>query len=139
MHDAPRLEEALAIRLRVFVEEQGVPLDEEIDAHDRDDPGALHALAREGRVAAGTGRFYAAAPGIAQIGRMAVLAPWRGRGVGGLLLGALVAEARRRGFARARLDAQVGAVHFYRRAGFRESGERLWDAGILHQPMTLEL
>ncbi len=131
---------ALAIRLRVFVEEQGVPPDEEVDAHDRDDSGAVHALALDeaGR-ATGAGRYYVAEPGTAQIGRMAVLAEARGLGVGQALLTALVAEARRRGLARAHLHAQFHAREFYAKQGFADDGETLWDAGILHQPMTLHL
>ncbi|MGH7728377.1 MAG: GNAT family N-acetyltransferase, partial [Vulcanimicrobiaceae bacterium] len=56
--DGARMREALAIRVRVFVEEQGVPAEEEVDAHDRDDPRARHALARLRGRALGAGRFY---------------------------------------------------------------------------------
>jgi predicted GNAT family N-acyltransferase len=138
--DAERMSRALAIRLRVFVEEQSVPPDEEIDAHDRTDADAVHAIALDetGRPT-GTGRFYVTDPGTAQIGRMAVLAEARGRGVGEAVLKALVAEARRRGFARAHLHAQVHAHAFYAKNGFVDDGAQLWDAGILHQPMTLDL
>ena len=138
--DAERMSRALAIRLRVFVEEQGVPPDEEVDTHDRDDPDAVHALALDatGR-ATGAGRYYVAEAGTAQIGRMAVLAEARGLGVGQALLTALVGEARRRGLERAHLHAQLHAHQFYRKAGFSDDGETLWDAGILHQPMTLHL
>jgi predicted GNAT family N-acyltransferase len=118
---------ALAIRLRVFVEEQGVPPDEEIDAHDRDDPIAVHALARDASGAPiGAGRYYVAEPGVVQIGRMAVLAETRGTGAGA-------------GYLRAHLHAQVNAREFYLKSGFSDDGETLWDAGILHQPMSLEL
>ena len=131
---------ALAIRLRVFVEEQGVPPDEEIDAHDRDDGVAVHALAIDAAaVAIGTGRYYVTEPGVVQIGRMAVLSEARGTGVGAAVLRALVDEARRRGFLRAHLHAQVHAREFYRKNGFSDDGDTLWDAGILHQPMSLEL
>jgi predicted GNAT family N-acyltransferase len=111
------MREALAIRTRVFVGEQGVPPEEEVDAHDRSDPQAVHALVRE------HGRIRAA----------------RGAGAGRALLTALVAEARRRGFRRAHLHAQTHARGFYAKAGFHDDGEPLWDAGILHQPMSLEL
>ena len=132
--------EALAIRFAVFVEEQGVPPDEEIDEHDRDDGAARHALVRaNGGTAIAAGRFYARDSATAQVGRMAVLAPWRGRGAGALLLDALVAEAARAGFARAHLHAQTHAAGFYHRAGFRRDGAELWDAGILHEPMSLDL
>lgn len=140
IHDAPRMAEALAIRFAVFVEEQGVPPAEELDEHDRDDAKARHALVRAPNGAAiAAGRFYARDAATAQVGRMAVLAPWRGRGAGALLLDALVAEAARAGFARAHLHAQTHAAGFYHRAGFRRDGAELWDAGILHEPMSLDL
>lgn len=131
---------ALAIRLRVFVEEQGVPPEEEVDAHDRTDAEAVHAIALDetGRPI-GAGRYYVTEPATVQIGRMAVLPEARGRGAGEALLKALVAQARHRGFTRAHLHAQVHARDFYAKAGFEDDGETLWDAGILHQPMTLVL
>ena len=137
--DVGRMRRALAIRLRVFVEEQGVPLDEEVDAHDRSDAAAVHALGRDatGRDVA-AGRYYLTDERTAQIGRMAVAADARGRGAGAAVLDALVAEARRRGLHRAHLHAQVTACDFYRKFGFRDDGETLWDAGILHQPMSLD-
>jgi predicted GNAT family N-acyltransferase len=137
--DTDRMARALAIRVRVFVDEQAVPIDEEVDDHDRTDRDAVHALALDdaGRPI-GAGRFYASEPGTAQIGRMAVLAEARGRGIGGAVLTSLVAEARLRGFARAHLHAQVHAREFYVKAGFKDDGDRMWDAGILHQPMTLD-
>jgi len=133
------MREALAIRTRVFVGEQGVPPDEEIDAHDRSDLQAVHALVREDGRIVGAGRFYVSAPRTVQIGRMAVDAAARGSGAGRALLTALVGEARRRGFGRAHLHAQTHARGFYAKAGFVDDGEPLWDAGILHQPMSLEL
>jgi predicted GNAT family N-acyltransferase len=139
--DRARMREALAIRRLVFVQEQGVHEAEEIDVHDRDDVAAVHALARVavGCDALGTGRFYLREGGTVQIGRMAVLAQARRRGVGRAVLDALVAEARRRGFEWAVLDAQVQAQTFYQGAGFEAVGERLWEAGILHQPMRRRL
>jgi len=138
--DVDRMRIACDIRTRVFVEEQGVPPDEEWDDHDRTDRDAAHALAfgSPGR-AVGTGRFYTAEPGTAQIGRLAVLAAARGCGAGSALLEALVAEARRRGFARAHLHAQTHARGFYLEHGFHDDGPLLWDAGIEHQPMTKNL
>ncbi len=137
--DADRMRIACDIRTRVFVDEQGVPPGEEWDDHDRTDRDAAHALAFEAGRAVGTGRLYAAEPGVAQIGRLAVLAPARGNGAGSALLEALVAEARRRGFARAHLHAQTHARGFYLGHGFHDDGPLLWDAGIEHQPMTKHL
>jgi len=131
---------ACEIRTRVFVDEQGVPPEEEIDAHDRTDRDAVHVLVRsESGAAVGAGRFYVAHPGTVQIGRMAVLAEARGTGAGGALLRELVSVAARRGFVRAHLHAQTHARGFYAKAGFHDDGEPLWDAGIEHVPMSLVL
>ena len=134
--DAARMALALEVRTRVFVEEQSVPLDLEIDEHDRDDGAAVHVIVREAGEAVGTGRFFVRDDGAVQIGRMAVLERARGRGVGAAMLRALMSEARRRGFRRARLDAQLHARKFYRDHGFVEEGEQFLDAGIVHQTMT---
>ncbi len=132
------MREALAIRTSVFVEEQGVPPEEEIDAHDRTDASAVHALARLHGRAVGAGRYYIIDADTVQVGRMAVLADARGAGVGSALLAALLRTAAERGFTRAHLHAQQHAREFYARAGFVDDGEMLWDAGISHQPMTLQ-
>ncbi|MBV9647708.1 MAG: GNAT family N-acetyltransferase [Candidatus Eremiobacteraeota bacterium] len=128
---------ALDIRRTVFVDEQGVPLEEEIDEHDLSDADAVHALAYQDDAPRGTGRFYESEPGCAQIGRMAVLPAHRDAGVGRTVLDALVGEALRRGYVRARLIAQIRAIPFYERVGFRVYGEPILDGGILHQPMEV--
>jgi len=135
VEDRERMDEALSIRTRVFVEEQHVPPDEEIDSHDRDDPDAVHALATAGGRAVGAGRFYPLDKGSVRIGRMAVLASDRGSGVGAALLEALLGVARSRGFRRAELHAQTHAIAFYERAGFEAFGPEFLDAGIRHRAM----
>ena len=70
------------------------------------------------------------------IGRMAVQAAWRGRGVGAALLQALIAEAGRRGMAQLALSAQTHALGFYGRFGFLPEGEVYDEAGLPHQVMT---
>lgn len=139
--DEQAMREALAIRTRVFVDEQGVPPDEEIDAHDRTDLEAVHALVRPAphAPAIGAGRYYLTSSSTVQIGRMAVLAEARGIGAGRLLLEALLREAQRHGFEKAHLHAQTHARAFYIKAGFHDDGETMWDAGILHQPMSRHL
>jgi predicted GNAT family N-acyltransferase len=124
---------AAPIRFAVFVDEQKVPADAEIDAWD---PQCVHALALDADgTALGTGRLLPDG----HIGRMAVTAEARGRGVGSALLTALMEEARRRGHARAILSAQTHAIPFYERHGYRVvSGEYL-DCGILHVDMTCDL
>ncbi|MGB3423672.1 MAG: GNAT family N-acetyltransferase [Castellaniella sp.] len=122
-------EAAGRIRLEVFVEEQQVPLEEELDVRDAQ---CLHAIAYDADgQAVGTGRLLPDG----HIGRMAVRKPWRGQGVGSLLLMALVDAARRRGDAEVVLDAQLHARAFYARHGFVEEGKTFMDAGMPHRVM----
>lgn len=117
------------VREAVFVGEQGVPAELEWDELD---PDCHHVIARDadGRPI-GTGRLTP----MRTIGRMAVLADWRGRGVGEAILDALVGEARRLGWQELTLHAQATAIGFYARAGFLPVGERFEEAGIEHQGM----
>ena len=133
--------EASPIRFAVFVAEQGVPAEIELDEHDAH---CIHAIARDAQGhAVGTARLLPAepAPGgpIGHIGRMAVLASHRGQGVGAALLGALIAAARERGDIAVALSAQTHALEFYRRFSFMEEGPQYMEAGIPHQAMRLVL
>jgi len=128
---------ATPIRFAVFVEEQHVPEDIELDTLDA---GSLHALAwHKSDEVIGTGRLLPAeAHGqrrVGHVGRMAVLAPWRGQGAGGAILRALVETAARRGDHEIVLSAQVHAIGFYRAHGFVEHGEEFLEAGIVHRTM----
>lgn len=124
------------LRRRVFIEEQGVPEDEEYDAHDAT---AFHAIALLGGNAVATGRLIAAAPGCARIGRMAVDAGWRRRGVGGLVLAFLEQRARLLGYPEAVLHAQCYVEAFYRRNGYVAEGTPFDEAGIEHITMRKAL
>ena len=70
------MEAALAVRMRVFVAEQSVPAEEELDD---EDATATHVIARHNELVIGTGRLLIRAEGTCQIGRMAVDQPWRRR------------------------------------------------------------
>jgi len=120
-----------AVREAVFVREQRVPVELELDALD---PRSRHVLARDrdGR-AIGTARLTPDG----RIGRMAVLREWRGSGVGSALLHALLRQARADGRDGVALNAQVEAIPFYARHGFVAHGERFMEAGIEHQAMRL--
>lgn len=123
----------LAVRLAVFVREQGVPPDLELDGQDA---AARHLLARDrAGQPIGTARLL---PG-GQIGRMAVLADWRGRGIGGALLLRLLQTAERAGLSEVFLHAQTAAVDFYQRQGFTAEGEVFVEAGIPHRCMRRRL
>jgi predicted GNAT family N-acyltransferase len=124
--------QASRVRFTVFVEEQQVPADIELDEHDAH---CLHALAFSDDLAVGTARLLPDG----HIGRMAVLREWRGRGVGTLMLESLIDRARQLGHSQVMLSAQTHAVSFYRKHGFVEEGAEYMDAGIPHRDMRRRL
>ena len=128
------LETAFAIRLRVFVKEQGVPQEIELD---RDDARATHFLAVHSGRAVGTARVVMRR-GSAKIGRMAVLKSYRRRGVGKKLLKRAVQMARQSGAKKIYLHAQVAVVGFYENLNFRCVGPVFDEAGIPHRKMVFE-
>ncbi len=126
---APALE---AIRHKVFIVEQQVPEEMEWDA---DDATSVHALARLDGHPVGCGRLLPDG----HIGRMAVRAPHRSRGIGRALLQALLAEAQRRGVREVVLHAQTHALRFYEGQGFVADGPVFDEAGIAHRRMSRAL
>ena len=126
-------ERAQPIRFEVFVDEQKVPAEIELDEMD---PHCVHAVAYDdaGQPLA-TGRLLPDG----HIGRMAVRKAGRGQGVGGAVLQALIAAARARGDAEVILNAQVHAEGFYQRHGFAREGEQFMEAGIPHITMRARL
>ena len=124
--------EAQPIRFAVFVEEQGVPAELEMDELDGQ---CVHALAFHENLAVGTARLLPDG----HIGRLAVLKARRGRGGGAALLQRLIQAARERGDREVLLSAQVHALGFYRSHGFTAYGEAYQEAGIPHQGMRLKL
>jgi len=123
--------DASAIRFEVFVDEQKVPAEIELDEMDA---VCLHAVAYDNAGnAIGTGRLLPDG----HIGRMAVRLPGRGTGVGGAILQLLMEKARERGDAAVVLNAQTVAAPFYARHGFVQHGEEFDEAGIAHIEMRL--
>ena len=137
------MDEALSVRRAVFIEEQRIDEDEEIDRYDADPAtvaDAVHILGRlDGRPVA-TARLLLDQPEgeYPHIGRVAVLKSERGRYWGVGIMEALHEEARRRGHAGCTLAAQEYAVGFYAKLGYVARGEVFLDAGIEHRWMDLE-
>ena len=118
------LERLFAIRMTVFVEEQKVDPNNEIDAADFAET-TLHVLATVDGKDAGTARLLIDGPGRARVGRMAVHE---------------LAREHAGGTVRLELSAQESALGFYERLGYEiTSGERYLDENIWHQDMHVIL
>jgi predicted GNAT family N-acyltransferase len=125
------VDEALELRRRVFVGQQGVTLEADRDGLD---PEATHIVAVDGGRVIGTCRLVFD-DGLARLGRMAVEDEARGRGIGAALLAVAEAQARAAGATRIRLHAQLAARSLYERGGFEARGEEFMEEGIPHLTM----
>ncbi len=123
--------DAFAVRIAVFVEEQGIPRSEELDDFDA---SATHCVAYVDGAPAGAGRLLLF-EGYAKIGRMAVLASHRGTGVGALVLDTLEREGAARGVRHFLLSAQLHARGFYEHCDYIAHGDIYDDVGIPHIDM----
>jgi predicted GNAT family N-acyltransferase len=136
--DEADLSGAFALREDVFYGEQNVPLQEELDELDRD---AQHLVAldpADWRRVIGTLRLLSFGEE-AKIGRVAVAAELRRRGIAARMLQIALARAREQRFRRVRLAAQIVAVALYEQAGFAVESEPFEEAGIAHVWMGLSL
>ena len=133
---------AYAVRYDVFVTEQGVPADLELDDLDET---ADHFVAYDGETAVGAGRLVVEEPGfagvdrglgpVAHLGRLAVRPEQRGSGLGVQLVRAIEARAAERQLRVIVLGAQTHAIGFYERLGYTAYGEVFDDAGLPHRWM----
>jgi predicted GNAT family N-acyltransferase len=124
-------DDAVSVRIAVFVDEQGIPREEELDEFD---DVAVHCVAYEAGMPAGAGRLVLM-DGYGKIGRMAVLKQHRGLGLGMQVLDTLEREGVRRGVALFKLSAQLSARGFYDRAGYAAVGDVYDEVGIAHVAM----
>lgn len=134
-HQAPDAWPAIAaIRETVFIREQGIAEAEEWDAADQT---ARHFLVHCKGTPIGCARLLVSDNGEAQIGRMAVLEPYRKQGIGRALILALIEYylSQHKSTSRLFLHAQIQVVNFYQSLGFVEYGEEFMDAGIVHKAM----
>lgn len=123
-------QEALGIRHEVFVEEQGVPVDREQDAHDED---AIHFVAYDGDQPVGAARLREYDDGVGKIERVAVRADRRGEGWGRKIMATIETAAQNNMILR--LDSQTDAIGFYEQLGYDVVGEPFMDAEIPHRTM----
>ncbi len=128
--------ECLRLRRLVFIEEQQVPEDEEVDG---DDDHCTHILAHVDGEAMGAARFQYI-NGKAKIQRVCVLKEARGTGLGAQLMRGILETIKAEGKVEtAVLGSQTHALAFYEKLGFSAFGDEYLDAGILHQDMKITL
>jgi len=122
----------LTIREQVFIVEQGVPVELEVDELD---PLSRHVLLFESDTAVATGRLTPDG----HIGRIAVLKAYRNKGFGTQIINKLESLAASAGLFRVELGAQCQAVPFYEQLNYQPLGGVFMDAGIEHQLMQKSL
>lgn len=126
---AKDMEQAFEIRRQVFVIEQKVDPAEEYDEYENT---CDHLLARHHGVPCGTARIRKTANGI-KLERFAVLAAYRGKGVGAALVEGCLQRIEKGTYAY--MHAQEHALDFYAKHGFQPVGERFWECEIPHFKM----
>jgi predicted GNAT family N-acyltransferase len=127
---------AFEVRREVFVEEQRISEEQVFDGHDRE---ALHMVVKDGERVIGTARVRFLADNQAKLERMAVLKPFRNKGIGRGIVSFLNEELKNRQLEQVLLHAQYEVVAFYKSCGFEESGLPFWEAGIKHIKMQKRL
>lgn len=136
---AEDLARELTIRKEVFVEEQNVPIDEEIDAFDVIGGACTHLLIeKDTGEAIGTGRVRLV-DAYGKIQRVAVLKKFRKYGIGRAIILELEKLAATQGATASKLDAQVHAIGFYEKLGYTVQSDIFLDAGIEHVLMVKTL
>ena len=130
------LKGALEARRKVFVEEQGISEDLEFDNHDRE---ALHIVVKDRERVIGTARVIFLNANQAKIERMAILKPFRRKGIGRRIISFLNEELKNRHIEEVFLHAQYSVVAFYQSCGFKEIGSPFREVGIKHVKMQKQL
>ncbi|WP_223700634.1 GNAT family N-acetyltransferase [Sutcliffiella deserti] len=130
------LQDAYSVRKTVFVEEQLVPLEEEIDEFEKE---AAHFVLYDQNQAVGAGRFRVL-QGIGKVERICVLPSHRvAKGAGRLIMNAIENFAKEKGISTLKLNAQTHAEGFYSKLGYETVSGLFMDAGIPHVTMTKKL
>ncbi|CAM3491460.1 GNAT family N-acetyltransferase [Paenibacillus lupini] len=132
------LKAAFDIRVKVFVEEQGVPLEEELDEFDTLDGRCEHVLVHYNEQPVGTGRLRIH-EGLGKLERICILEPYRKFGLGKTIIKALEDIALETGVSNVKLHGQTQAEGFYLKLGYQTSSEVFMEDGIPHILMTKSL
>lgn len=127
--------DAYTVRKKVFVEEQGVSVEEEIDGHEDE---AIHFVGYKNNspIAASRLRFL---DQVGKLERLCILKDERGHSYGSKMIEAMEAEIYKKSYPTAKLNAQTHAIQFYERFGYQVTSEEFLDAGIPHVTMIKKM
>lgn len=135
-----RIQDCVSIRTHVFVEEQGVPEELEVDSRDEEGSGCMHFLMLDGEgVPFGTFRAYFEDPVTVHLQRFCILKDMRGRGFGREAFEFAVRYFKALGAEKITFGAQVSAMGFYEKVGCAAVSDLFMDAGIPHRTMEKAL
>lgn len=122
---------SLYLRKIVFIDEQNVPTELEIDEYDK---CATHFIILNDDEVIGTARLVISDKK-GKIGRMCILKEYRNIGIGSKLIDKIIEYSINVGLEYLYLNAQINAIPFYEKKGFSIKGQEFMDAGILHKKM----
>lgn len=129
-------ERAFALRKEVFVKEQGVPLNLELDEHDET---AIHFLVNDGNDTIATARLREIEPKVGKVERVCVLNSYRGKRLGVLIMETVERYASEINYQKLKLNAQAYAVPFYEKLEYVVTSPEFMDAGIPHRAMEKKI
>ena len=130
-----QLQDAFSVRRKVFVEEQNVPPEQELDQFDEI---ATHFVVYDDTLPIGYGRLREL-ENAGKVERICILPEYRKQGAGKTLMRAIIHFAKEKGFTAIKLNAQIQAIPFYKSLGFTVTSGEFMDAGIPHKSMELNL
>ncbi|OZS79123.1 GNAT family N-acetyltransferase [Tetzosporium hominis] len=133
VQDDKQYQDALAIRRKVFIEEQGVPLHLEIDEFEQE---AVHFVVYDEEQPIGAGRFRRFDETTAKVERICILPEYRGKHIGNTLMDEIEKIADTMGFNKLKLNSQSTAIPFYEKRGYEINSPEFMDAGIPHRAMV---
>jgi predicted GNAT family N-acyltransferase len=129
------LNDAYSVRKTVFIHEQNVPAEEEIDQHEDE---ATHFVLYKDDSPVGAGRFRLF-DHYGKVERICVLKEMRKIGAGKAIMDKIETFASSQGLQKLKLNAQTHAIPFYSGLGYEVISEEFMDAGIPHKTMVKQI
>ena len=113
------------VRIQSMALEHHISLEQEIDEHDETD--ARHVIVLDDVLAVATGRMYPDSDDVIQFGRIVVLPEYRGKGLGGMVLGELERWAKELGYKKVFIASIDDKVGFYEQHGYTADYDQFID------------